>query len=905
MTCGIAVAEEVAASARPFVGRHWESGQLREVVAAGGAARVVVGEPGIGRTALLRHLADSTPHRVVWVRGSQLETELPYSGVAQLLTALAEYFPKVPVARRRALEIALALADGPTPGALAVCLGALSVLGAAARREPLLVLVDDLQWVDPESRRLFAYVGRRLDRERMALVMALRDEPDAELPDLPVLRMGGLDLADCHLLARAYGLPAQHDEVAAVADATGGNPMALIETLTRFPRPTGDLTVEVGTAMLPAWRGVLARLPAPTRDALVVLASARPATVEAVLAELGLSLRDLEPAERLGLLTDGLRLRHRLLGPVLTAAAPAATRKAVHLALAAHVGPELGPWYRSLAVTGPDEDLAEELVGMARRADEDEATARFLRRAAELTAAPAPRARLLLSAAGAAMRGGHGERAVSWCREAATLRTEPEFVAAAAVRGGLALELAGQYRHAYDELVGAAARVAPRDPVVAAELLCEAALPAMVMGAARLAHAAVTEAELLAEGAPLSARARVRVGAARAFHGLPDDETVLPSVAELAGEPRSLVQAALVHLWAERVEPARATVNAAIDQLRRDGLPPLLAVALAARSDLGYRTGGWAAAHADAMAAVDMAAGAAPNAAIVFGLFTLAQLAAARGEPCAQLLARGRVEAGRFGVDLRLLLEPAVRGLAALSTGEPGAAIEPLEGAWAYAVKAGVHNPNVVPFAADLAEAHARCGNRERAMEVVSWLDERAAALGLRAPSAAAWRCRGLLAADVDQAVMAFAAAHQDGAPFDHARTLLCEGEALRRLRRPALARSSLRRATDLFEGLGATAWAERSAAELAAAGHRSTVDERPVATEALTPQQVRIASMVAAGHNNVETAAALFLSRKTIEAHLTQVYRKLGVHSRTQLARALAEGSPEGGHAAPRVGQA
>jgi DNA-binding NarL/FixJ family response regulator len=124
--------------------------------------------------------------------------------------------------------------------------------------------------------------------------------------------------------------------------------------------------------------------------------------------------------------------------------------------------------------------------------------------------------------------------------------------------------------------------------------------------------------------------------------------------------------------------------------------------------------------------------------------------------------------------------------------------------------------------------------------------------------------------------------------PFELARALLCEGEILRRHRRPAAARSSLRRALHLFEGLGAIPWAERASVELAATGDRDSARQQPAAIDGLTPQQLRIARLIADGHNNVEAAEALFLSRKTVEAHLTQVYRKLGVHSRTQLMRAL-----------------
>ena len=771
----------------PFVGRRRESGLLGAVVAAAaeaGSARVVVGEPGIGRTTLLRHLADGTPHRVLWVRGSRAEAELPYAAAAQLLTGLTAYFARVPPAQRHAVEVALALIDGPAIGALAVCAGALGVLGAASGREPLLVLVDDLQWIDRESRRLLLYLARRLDRERVALVMALREEPGpaAEPPDVPTVRMAGLDRADGRRLARAHGFLAPDHEVDAIVDATGGNPRAVVETLGR-------------------------------------LSAGRPGDF--------------------------------------------------------------------------DHELAARLACLARRTGEPAVAARFLRRAAELTASPSLRATRLLAAAAGALRAGQGEQAASSCREAASLRDDPAFLAAAASRCARGLGLAGQHRQAYDELVSVASWLAPRDPARAARLLCEATVPAMVMGEARLACVAVMDAESLI-GVPLPVDARASAGAARVMHGLPDGEAIAP---ELVGDPASLVQQAMADLWAERLTPARAAINAALCRARRGRSPSLLAVTLAVRSDLGYRTGGWVAAQADAVESIAVAGRTTPNGVIAFGLLALARLDAVRGggERCAELLARSRKEAGPFGVDLRLLLEPAVRGLAALTAGEPGAALEPLESAWSHAEDSGVGNPNVVPFAADLAEAHARCGNSERAREVVSWLEERAS--GLRGPLSGAWRCRGLLATDVDEATAAFATARTvcdvRTAPFEYARTLLCEGEVLRRLRRPAAARPALRRAVDVFEGLGAVVWADRAAAELSAAGDHPGVKSGPLAMEVLTPQQFRIANLVAAGHNNVETATALFLSRKTVEAHLTQVYRKLGVHSRTQLTNALNASRP------------
>lgn len=901
----------------PFAGRRWESGLLGRAVGGHGSARVVVGEPGIGKTALLGHLADRSPHRVVWVRGSRAEAELPYAAAAQLLAPFTGWFGRVPAAQRRALEVALALDDGPAAGALAVCAGALGVLGAASAREPVLVLVDDLQWIDPESRRVLEFLGRRPDRARVALVLALRDEPGAAAgpPDLPAVRLAGFDRADGRRLARVHGFLAPDHDVDAIVDVAGGNPLAVVETLRRLATTdrAADLAVEVGRSALPAWRDVLARLPEPTRRALAVLAvagPAAPAAVEAALAELGLSGRDVVPGERLGLVTaaEGGRrlLRYPLLGPVLLADAPEPARKAVYAALSAHAHRDQRIWYQSFAVTGPADELAARLAALARGTADPVAAARFLRRAADLTADPRRRAMRLLAAAAGALRAGRGEQAASWCREAVSLRDDPAFLAAAAGRSARGLGLAGRHRQAFDELAGAAAWLAPRAPERAADLLCAATGPALALGEARLACVAVTEAESLA-GVPLPVRARPAAAAARVMHGLPGGELPPP---ESVGDPAALVWLALAELWSERPDPARTAINAALCRLRRGHAPALLAVALAVRGDLGFRTGGWAAASADAVESIAVAGRTPPNGVIAFGLLTLARLEAVRGRPdrCAELLARSRKEAGPLGVDLRLLLEPAVRGLAALSAGEPGAALEPLEAAWSHAEAGGVGNPAVVPFAADLAEAHVRAGNPGRAREVLAWLEERAAGAGLRGQLAGAWRCRGLLAADLAEATAAFATARAAGdvrtAPFEFARTLLCEGEVLRRLRRPVAARPALRQAAEVFEGLGAEVWAERAAAELSAAGDHPGAKPGPLATDVLTPQQLRIASLVAAGHNNAEAAEMLFLSRKTVEAHLTQVYRKLGVHSRTQLANALNARGDHSGLPAERAPQ-
>jgi DNA-binding CsgD family transcriptional regulator len=239
----------------------------------------------------------------------------------------------------------------------------------------------------------------------------------------------------------------------------------------------------------------------------------------------------------------------------------------------------------------------------------------------------------------------------------------------------------------------------------------------------------------------------------------------------------------------------------------------------------------------------------------------------------------------------------AALGLAALSVGDLADAIANLQQSWDLACRLGVGNPNVVPMAGDLAEALARSGESGRCAHVLQWLEERASSTGLAYPRAVALRARGILATDPNEAQCLFAesfAALDKVGPiaFEQARTLLCSGEVMRRNRRPAAAREPLNEALALFDSLGAQSWAARASGELAASGvkDRRAADwlGRQSGLEELSPQELQVARIAGRGQNNVEVAAALFVSRKTVEAHLTRVYRKLGVRSRTELARIL-----------------
>ena len=265
-------------------------------------------------------------------------------------------------------------------------------------------------------------------------------------------------------------------------------------------------------------------------------------------------------------------------------------------------------------------------------------------------------------------------------------------------------------------------------------------------------------------------------------------------------------------------------------------------------------------------------------------------------ESCQARVDQGRRDVEPHGVGCMPVYSYAALGLAALRAGNLSDAVANLQDAWDLSARLGTNNPNVIPFAGDLVEALARLGELKTCAPVLSWLNERARTTGLVYPRAVASRAQGILTTDPEaQRLFAGSLAALDEIgpiPFEEARTLLCVGEALRRARRPSAARTPLDRSLTLFEGLGARPWSAHARAELAASGRRiggrsSATVGRPKLEE-LTPQELQVARAAGRGLNNLEIAAALFVSRKTVEAHLTRVYSKLGIRSRTELARIL-----------------
>ena len=900
---------------------------LIESAEGGGAAVVIAGEAGVGKTALLTHVADVASERGLRVlkgRGEESEAVLAFATLADLLGPSREKFAGLPQAQRQALEVCLALSTGPAAGPLAACAGALGVLASAADEQPLVVLVDDFQWVDPESRQVLLFAARRLATERIMMFFAVRDEPGAQAPEpgLPVLRIGGLSVAECAELARELGADISGLALRSLAGLTGGNPLAVLETLSGAAEGTGGFEpgrLTLGVTLEKAWGRVFDELPEDTRHALFVVATDAVSCgrhVDTALGTLRLSLASLAPAERRGLVraVDGqIQLRHPLMRPVVVGRTPLWARAAACRALAGAAGGHLRAWYLAAAATGPDDAAAEALAAAAVDARQRHGygtSARTWRRAAELTADHGMRARRLLRAATDGYLAGDWGAAVAWCQEALVQCHAPVVAAEAELIRGRARTWAGDPLLAFDDLVRAAAVIRPVSPVWAAALLAEAILPAAMTGRVHLARRVAQQVEELwdcpdsaAAGAAASLTVLAMVAEAFVMAGELDHAAcyrrrakALLASADLAAEQQGAASLAQGDIWTEHYEQGRLCLGTAVDAGRRMGAPTILSLALGLSSELGWWTGRWATAYADATEALQWAEEMNQPGLIGHALSQLSRIAAARGdrERCEEHVERARQDVEPHGVGCLAVYDAAALGLCALSCGDVTTAIDHLERAWDAGQATGLGNPNVVPFAGDLAEALARVGAAERAWEVLAWLQERADATGLVYPRAAAARARGILAHDPAEAEAWFARARsahqQQPMPFEQARTLLCQGEALRRGRRPAASRRPLRHALTIFNSLGARPWAARAMNELDATGARADTRNSASASalDCLSPQELQVARAVGRGLNNLETAAALFVSRKTVEAHLTHAYRKLGIRSRTELTRLL-----------------
>jgi DNA-binding CsgD family transcriptional regulator len=887
-------------------------GGLLDAARAGrGGAVVLRGEQGVGLSALLEHAAGSAAGmRTVRMRGVKPERELGFAAVHQLCASMLDRRDAPPEPQRESLASALSLIEERADDPLRLGLAVLAVLSSAAQDEPLLCVIDDAQWLDAPSAETMAFVARRLERERIAFVLALHhplldSTPFAGLGELEV---AGLPPNACRkLLESVVSGPLDGGVRDRLIADTAGNPLALLQ-LSRRLRP-GQLAGLSGLpAILPLGEAMqrrfldpaVGRLPSATRMLLVLAAAGYEETTSVLwsaAASLGLAAEAAAPAEEAGLLRLGERIefRHPLLRLAIYDSATVVERQRVHRALAEALDPVLEfdrrATHRAAASLTPDEDVAAELEEAAARAKgrgDYAVAAALLERAAGLTPDADRRYGRTLAAGQSALAAGSLGRAASLVDAAsAAPLDELKRTNAQRLRGAISVAL-GQGSDRATVLLRAASALAPAD--------------------ARLARDSYLAALEAAVCAGRFGSARSLIETAEAGHSAPRIAASEASVAD------QLLDGIVLLITAGHGE-ATAAVRRAIEALRHADEPRWLPLGVLAALEI------WddEAVHELTSRQAELTPVAGAPATLPFGLSHLGDLdavVAGRFGPVASAAASspGELIASAWlgrAKETRDMAEASMRDAFARELGLHVAfghlAVAILElGLGAYepaltAARAAHEEPGLCVATSalpELIEAAVRSGERELAVTAVGQLSERANASGTHWALGTLARSRALLEAGgrADELYReAIERLRRSRAAPQLARAHLVYGEWLRRERRRREAREQLRTARDMFVFMGAQAFAERARGELTATGeHARRRSEAP--EDLLTEQEARIARLVCDGATNATIAAQLFISTRTVEYHLHKAFRKLGVSSRTQLARVLLESDEAAG---------
>jgi DNA-binding CsgD family transcriptional regulator len=915
-----------AGTVTPLHGRRDEldrvTALLHDVRGSQSAVLVLRGPAGIGKTALLHHARLSAPDmQVLASHGTEAEVRLPYAALHQLLRPVLDRAETLADIQGRALRCALGLEFGSRPEPFLVGLAVLNVLAEAAETQPLLCLVDDAQWLDEATADALLFVARRLEAEPIAMLFAARQERDERLdtPGLEDMQVGGLDRDSARaIVERASGGALVPDVAEWLVDATEGNPLALLEFAVALTEGQAA-GVEPIVGPLPisshlerAFIERVRRLAPATQRLLLVAATDESGELTTILdaaARLGVGAEALDDAERAELVRVRgmtLELRHPLVRSAIYQGAPLSQRRAAHGALASVLVGEARAdrraWHRAAASVDPEPAVVDELAGAALRAQARggyDAASLAYERAAALAADERRRTRLLTCAAESAWLPGRVSRAVALLRRARSQIADPVVRADADRLLGVIELTCGVPADSSRILAGAADAVAPADPERALYLLSLASWGAAFARDGEAIVAIARRAEDLEVGdTPATRLLRSRLAGLRA-HFTRDFaaaaecfRTTLSLVDDAATDelPDRLGLVSPVGLFLCDDRAVLALHRRVATRAREAGMVSLLTQALpwVALGDLW--DGHWPAAAACLAEGLELARATRQHQITAHLIAIQALLAAARGEEerCRALAAESlELASARRLVHVSIAATWALAVLE-LGLGRPEAA---LVCARALPATAGIDWD-----ALDRIEAAVRAGETDAAR---GWLEAfEPWALSSRAPwgQAVALHCRALLAEDPAEAERLFKEAlamhERAGRPFERARTELAFGEFLRRRRRRAQARTHLRAALERFEALGAALWFERARSELRASGETARKRD-PSTLDLLTAQEVHIAQLVAEGRTNRDVAGQLFLSPRTIDFHLRNVYRKLGIASRMELARIdLAQGS-------------
>lgn len=916
-----------AASSGALIGRDRDLGIIREFIdgaAAAGGALLLSGDAGVGKTVLLGAAdAYAREHgiRVLLAAGAQFEATLSFAGLHQVLHPLLGDLPALSEGARRALGAALGLHDGPASAMLAVANAALSLLVHAGDAEPVLVIVDDLPWLDRASAVALAFAARRLASSRVGFLAASRSGEGSyfERGGLPEHELQPLDDEAARALLRER-FPALSPRVRQrlLADSLG-NPLALLE----LPIALSGLQADAPPVVLPLTRRLqqvfAARvdgLPASTRDLLLVAVLDGTGDLDVLRADAPRStgLDALHAAEHAQLIkvdtaAGRLEFRHPLIRSAIVELSTNDERRHAHRLLAGRRidRPERRAWHLAEAAEGPEEDVASLMQSVAhlnlRRGDAVGAISALLR-AADLSPAGGDRSSRLAEAAylGATVTGDLTTvpRLLDVVR-----RYDPEHV------GSLAGAVAGSYYllngdgdvdSAYRLLIDAIDLL--DDPADAHHKALIEALYSLLMvaffgGRADLWPAVHQAVDRLRPQPPelLRILSRTLADPARAAHPvLPQLDAAIGRLAA-EGSPARIVRTAIAGAYVDRLADCRAALWRVVDQGREGGAITSAIEALFLLANEGYLAGRWDEVAACCDEGHALCAKHGYRLLIWPGVFLRGLLAAARGD---EATVRAQTDAMiRWAVPRRVgivrMYAAHVSALAALGSGD-------FEAAYRHASlispagELASHVGHALWLVMDLTEAAVRTGRHAQALAHVRAAREAdlpgiSPRLGMLVSAAAGFATAGHRATESFEAALRTPDAERW--PFDLARIQLAYGERLRRVKATTEARTQLQAAFETFERLDARPWAVRAGNELRATG--LSVQSAHAATGTpLTPQQREIATLAAAGLTNKQIGERLFLSPRTVSTHLYQIFPKLGVTSRAALRDALDKLPPE-----------
>ena len=901
-----------------LLGRRTERAVLDQLLAdvrnGGSQVLVVRGEAGVGKTALLNYATDSAPDlRLLRAVGVQSEMELVFAALHQLCMPLLDRMKRIPEPQRRALATVFGLAPGPAPDRFMVGLAVLSLISDLAAEQPVLVVVDDAQWLDSATAQTLGFVARRIGNEAVGLLFGAR-EVGVELNGLPDLAVDGLPDDEARALlgsAVEFLLDAPiRDRIVA---ETGGNPLALLQ----LPRGLTATQLAAGFGLLggqelpgrieQSFLRQADALPPPTRQLLLVAAAepvGDPVLVRRAADQLGI---DAAFAEIDGLLSLGERVtfRHPLVRSALYGSASVTERRAVHLALAGATDsvadPDRRAWHLAAAATGPDEAVAVELERSADRAQARggfAAAAAFLQRAVALTRDPVRRTERALAGAQASVQAGAFRTAWELLATAEAGQLDDLGRARIDLLRAEAAFAQQRGRDAPGLLLRAARTLEPLDARLARDTYLDAWSAALFAGqlAAGTGLREVSQAAMAAPrpDAPERSSDVLLDGFALLFATGRDEAVPLLKRAACAfgdGEVSAeeilrwgwLATAAAATAW--DIEACLAASVRQVETARRAGALAVLAVGVNVLGQVFAMAGDFA--EATSLRAEADAVREATGTHI--GPYGALVLSALQGRPddafpliddtIARTTAEGQGTAAQYA---RWAKAVVLNGLGHHDEALPWATLaaedtpELFVSSWALSeqIEAAVHSGHLDEAAAALARLQEKTRGTDE-----PW------GLGLEA------RARGLV--HKSEEAYSEAIEHLNGTRLrpDLARTHLLYGEWLRRQTRRGDARTELRTAYEMFSEIGMTAFADRARRELQATGE--TVRRRAAASTAgdeLTPQERQIALLVRDGLSNPEVGTRLFLSPRTVEWHLRKIFDKLSISSRRQLRDALPE---------------